>query len=1442
MTSYSTYRFLSDLLDALAADGFPMGTGKHLQVQELLSKLPEDLPLASYKTILAPLFATNRQDQERFYELFDNALRREEALQKKLEETTPTPVPEEVKQVRRWRDVVLGLLIALAGVAGFIFDTAVWSTWLLVGGVVAFAVYFAMASLSKWDRRILYWSLLLLAGVGGFFSKVRTIEPIQPKTVYQNFPVTPGEAHHLPITFREDSLIDITFANNSNRDTNEVLGILQLDAPDSTCCFTYIARDSFPRSLNDTIAVLQSYSNVTDTTYFIAQYQKPIETAPEPEEETNIAELDTLPIPYPRDISELYVDTKLEQRAAFYNQWAWLIKLALSLLFGAILWAIVQWRERRRRRLVAELDRKDEPPYVWTLKLEHPEDIAYGEAIPLLLNQLRRRRFSEAFRLDVPRTITATVRSAGRVAFQFRQMTSPPDYLLLIDHYNANDHRAALFNRLYEVFRANEVNIERFYYQGDPRLCFNEAYPNGIRLQELQHRFSDARLLLLGNGYDLLSPRSGKPAKWLSIFTHWRERAFFTPQPLGNWGKREAALGDWFYLMPASIESFTATLEEFGSTDPRQPGELIAKLEDVPWRSIELEGDLLRTLRQHYAEPLVQWIAACAVFPTLSWDLTLHLGRELSTEAEPLLTLDNLFSLSRLPWFIEGRIPDAAREELIAYLQQVGLETRVRQRLHHLFEQALKPDQNSVAYEDYRLNALTNELLFTTSRSKRRQLQAELDRYLAAGAEPDVVSFKYLKERQRSVVDFVVPEQWKVYFSKTGNIFVRWKERVWILLLWVLLITGIWVYKPDFEECKGLQVEYKGEFICLESDNDNLLYFENLKKDFILTKDSIELVTALIQISTDSLWKMNPKETTYGQAFFYDDDLQGALSASNERYNKDELVAAHKTYPFGSLLKVTRLDNKKSVVVRVFDRGPYTKARAVILILSRKAAEKLDFIDEKVTNVKEELINTERLLNTITFPFDSIQDIYSLWQNISIYYYNEGVKLHNQWLSIRNSNEKELPVGLGSKAKQLQYLSAQSCENLTRGYALYQQLPDTTRARTREVGLSFELAMRRVCPDTSRIQENMIGPASTNNNDPARLQNIPDQPLAPFAIDILVVDTFSSEPIPQAEVRALGGNIIGQSTRAPGRFNLELPNELRNSQVQIEVSAKGYEQRTRSLPLNGSSATIALEPLPAASSELPPQQKPPSGAEGQTLPLGELEGQMILVRGGTFTMGCLEGRDDKDTDCDDDEKPAHQVRLSDFYIGKYEVTQAQWRAVMGSDPPELRFKGCDQCPVERVSWDDIQEFLKKLNEKTGKNYRLPTEAEWEYAARGGSLLSGEGRGGAGYQYAGSNNIDEVAWYSGNSNSQTHPVGQKKANELGIHDMSGNVYEWVQDCWNDSYQGAPANGKAWLKGNCARRVGRGGSWLDYVDLCRVSHRNYFNAVYRINGFGFRLAGY
>lgn len=216
--------------------------------------------------------------------------------------------------------------------------------------------------------------------------------------------------------------------------------------------------------------------------------------------------------------------------------------------------------------------------------------------------------------------------------------------------------------------------------------------------------------------------------------------------------------------------------------------------------------------------------------------------------------------------------------------------------------------------------------------------------------------------------------------------------------------------------------------------------------------------------------------------------------------------------------------------------------------------------------------------------------------------------------------------------------------------------------------------------------------------------------------------------------------------------------------------------------------------------------------------------KMVPVEGGTFTMGATS---EQGSAADSDESPTHSVTLSSYYIGQTEVTQELWQAVMGSNPSNS--KGSKK-PVEEVSWNDCQTFITKLNSLTGKKFSLPTEAQWEYAARGGNKSKG-------YKYSGSNTIGDVAWYDGNSNRQTHTVGTNTPNELGIYDMSGNVVEWCQDWYDDYSSSAQTNPTGPSSGPF--RVRRGGSWYTYARTCRVSIRKFSSPDNRHDDLGLRL---
>ena len=276
--------------------------------------------------------------------------------------------------------------------------------------------------------------------------------------------------------------------------------------------------------------------------------------------------------------------------------------------------------------------------------------------------------------------------------------------------------------------------------------------------------------------------------------------------------------------------------------------------------------------------------------------------------------------------------------------------------------------------------------------------------------------------------------------------------------------------------------------------------------------------------------------------------------------------------------------------------------------------------------------------------------------------------------------------------------------------------------------------------------------------------------------------------------------------------------ETSNQEAQKEINSlqetiKILQERTNSLE-------VELEKYKSSSDS----KKEIPQVETIPIPGTNIAFNMVHVEGGMFMMGANES----DDDAKDNEKPAHQVVLSDYWIGETQVTQELWEAVMG-DNPSL-FTVDPNCPVENVSWVDCKAFISKLNTLTGKKFRLPTEAEWEFAARGGNKSKG-------YMYAGGNDINDVARYKDNSGKKTNPVGELAPNELGLYDMSGNVWEWCQDEFED-YSITQAQQKESKIG--VEYVVRGGAWFSPAINCRVSFRYSFKPSYTDTDLGLRLA--
>ncbi len=1030
------------------------------------------------------------------------------------------------------------------------------------------------------------------------------------------------------------------------------------------------------------------------------------------------------------------------------------LKLILSLLLGGLIYVITHYLDDNRK-IIAELDTSKKPPFIWNIEIPDTPKVIYNENFYSALNQLRQRTEDQFYRLNVQETVKATIASGGQIAFQYTQQTKQPEYLMLIDRRSAANHRAAMFNMLCEAFRSNDVLIERFYFDGDIRLVFNELQPNGIRLKDLKYQFQDARLLILSDGYSLLDSRTGKLSKWVSVLSSWKDKAIMTPNVAANWGRKERQLAEEFVILPSTVEGFQRVIEEFEAVAPADFSKW-QKIQDVSLEKIAFKGDLITTLNYYYLKNdnvnLIKWIAACAVYPTIHWDLTLSIGQLLSkqTNDTELVSLDNLLEINRLSWFIDGKIPKQVRLELVEYLEKndsVFLKI-VREHLHELLQNN-PPPKDSAAFEDHQMNIVLNEMMMTDDKARQKELETALKKLLEAGVEPDVTVLKYL-DRPQSALDFYVPNSWKAYVFNDGKPFLGRKHWTWAIPTWLFLATFICLYHPTLPECNGEAVDYDQRELCLKRFEDRVLFHEFATLNFIKNQQ-YEQADSLVRIVNN----------------WFENDV--------------ELVT--------------------------------------------------DFTDEPIYHYKK----VEK------FSMKSI----SYFQNVATAYYNEGVPFYNEYKQhIQQRTLSEYNPTVNDKIK---ILKDSSCHFFNMALSL-----DSTVQIYKDLGAECM---------TGEVFEGYFLPFLKGK----------------------VLDKTTQKPLDKVEITtALGVTAMSDKS---GNYVLQL-GKRPIFDLNINVSKKGYESLSQTIALEEyltDLPTIYLEITKKIKPTQPTKTKPtkPTREEDNSnvdktqhggvvdnsnsnYPLPQDQQApvptshtmlhipaMVSVKGGMFQISINK-----------EKNSWYKVSLSNYHIGKYEVTNKEYldfvreKGVQASKSKITKVwldktvskivenentwsiaANYENHPVTGVTWDGAVEYCLWLSEKTGKVYRLPTEAEWQYAAEGG--------GTAAFDYSGSNQLKDVAWYKDNANN-TYTVGRKQPNALGIYDMSGNVWEWCndwyeKDFWNQlivaQKEVTVSNPKGPVKG--IFKVVRGGSFQEKESKCRVDYRNFYYTNLRAKDRGFRV---
>ncbi|MFZ4427991.1 MAG: formylglycine-generating enzyme family protein, partial [Saprospiraceae bacterium] len=455
--------------------------------------------------------------------------------------------------------------------------------------------------------------------------------------------------------------------------------------------------------------------------------------------------------------------------------------LSLLLLTGGA--GLFFWL-RAQRRYAARQEKGDEPPYQLPIKINRADAITVRPEFVTAVNRLRSRETSERLRISLPRTIAATVRQGGLLEIRFDNYTRPVEYLLLIDKNSGQNHQSQLFEYVYQHLLRQEVHAERFFFDGTPLWCWNERYPEGIPLGRVKHLYRDARLLVLSNGYGLISAVTGELEDWSLQLADWKRRALLTPAPMAAWNYREATLADLFPVMPSRVEGIAQVVRYFEKLPTPNlrdwKYDLGANDSPVPIHPEKVAD----SLSQHLRPEVLRWVAACALYPELHWDLTLRLGEVLSpTGAPPLATFENVAVLARLPWFQKGVMPNAVRRQLLeSGILDENDRRLARSAIVRVLEDNIPDNPKSYAFNEHQLHLAINELLLArVPREKKRWLQQYRELY-GQGIKGDSVSIVELDRRFNKLLDFPLPRRLGDFLFPEGRSILGLRPRTPILL------------------------------------------------------------------------------------------------------------------------------------------------------------------------------------------------------------------------------------------------------------------------------------------------------------------------------------------------------------------------------------------------------------------------------------------------------------------------------------------------------------------------------------------------------------------------------------------------------------------------------------------------------------------------------------
>jgi formylglycine-generating enzyme required for sulfatase activity len=1087
---------------------------------------------------------------------------------------------------------------------------------------------------------------------------------------------------------------------------------------------------------------------------------------------------------------------------------AWFLPLVLALM-GLLGWMAYDiWRRRppETPQFLSAFADGDGPP----VHLDFPDttDLPRAdEPFEALAGRMRQRNEGEAERLDLMATLRATVAAAGFPDFRYTRPSRATEYLALVQSGGDEDQQGRLFRRFLERLQQEQVVLDIWYFTDDLRHCHR---PGGetASLTRLLDAYAGARLLVYGEAKALLAPFTHQLLPGIArTLGGWEQKAWFTPLPPADWSRPERIAAEYFLLLPADL---SGQLESQEAWQERHNFDFHALQRHFMRQgryeaSTDYDFTQAADLEAWLGPERFQWLCATALYPRPVWEITLALGRALSPGQ---VTFDDLLRLTRIPWLQSGDLSETLRAELVARLTPEN-ETTARQVLKTLLEQANPPENSFAAQEKAIQLAVQQALLYPDDPQQQAALRdlwekGVLDPLHRGVARKQQAAEETARKRRPLMGGF----------AAAAVALLGW------LLMGLLKPPATW---QNTGLSQQLPVDSAAWYVNAAAD---ALDSANTNTADRFSRRAVALAPGLAEARYNRvayhylqgrLYYQNrqfgPAQTGFDSAATAAtnglglklpgyEPLRGGRDAAKP--DATYLLLQHSLHGLG-LSRYYEGNREGAEAIRAqMDSTYFTRYSPNLLTLlggdalRRQVAQALAQADSLWDALRPGLedrnaLEADAALIVLSQAYESVLALDPV--NARATARLEAVdELRRRLLPVYEVRGTVVDDSTGQPLRGVQvgWWDGSTFTDANGAFTLKVQEEERGNKRV-------DLALQR--EGFENLYVTVTLPPTTQR---LRLKRVP-----PAEEPVRVTGHFTSpkgDPIPNATLTGPGN--VTAAADAQGRYTLTLPAGTR--EASLTATAPGYQSQTSVWRAGAGNADFVLIPFTSYSDPW--------------------AGDMVAVSGGTFQMGSSKGGPN--------EKPVHSVTVGDFWIGKNEVMVKQWRLVMGENHPRLhhQFLQCDSCPVENVTWPEVKEFISELNRKTGGGYRLPTEAEWEYAAGGGSQSR--------TKWAGTNNeakIGDYAWIKSNSAHRVYEVGKKLPNALGLYDMIGNVWEYCEDDWQENHEGAQKNGKAViLNPRTDRRVMKGGSFDMTPNQSTITSRSWYNVKDDDSSVGFRLA--